>query len=144
MGIERPVLMPLDGRAKAGALHVQLGGVEPNIRPPEVLQHGDDPRVPGQRRKPDMQVRRLDAADARVVRGVAILQVIDSLCAVSPLAARTKPSVTSLRRPHLIGGQNVRHDDGTDLVVFFDLGPGQHMDLHTFGQDTPPAAGGRD
>ena len=47
--IERPVLMPLHRRAEAGAFHVQLGGVEADIRAPQVLQHGDDLRMADQR-----------------------------------------------------------------------------------------------
>ena len=130
VGIERPVLMPLDGRAKAGTLHVQLGGVEPDIRPPEVLQHGDDPGVPGQRGVGRiMQVRCLDTADARVVCGMAILQVINIGMPRQPAGSADETVRDIAEAAHLVGGQNVRDDDGTDLIVFVDLGSGQHVVL---------------
>ena len=45
VGIEGPVLVPFHGRAETGGLHVELRRVEADIRPPEVLEHGDDARM---------------------------------------------------------------------------------------------------
>ena len=80
VGIERPILMPLDGGAVAGGFEVQLGGVEADIRPPQVLQDGDDFRVAHQSRVGRMVlVRFLDAADPRLGGRMRILQVEDRI-----------------------------------------------------------------
>src|SRR5688500_16448347 len=47
VGIEGPVLMPLDGGAAARSLGVELRGLQQHIRAEQLPQHLRDPRVPG-------------------------------------------------------------------------------------------------
>ena len=125
--IERPVLVPFHRRAEAGALQVELGGVEADVRSPQVLQHGEDLRMAHQARVFRMMlVRRLDAADARVVRRVAVLEVVDLVVRCHAAGAFDEFIGDTAQAEHLVRAQDVGHDDGAGLVVLVDLGLGQH------------------
>ena len=73
-----------------------------------------------------MQVRRLDAADARVVRRVAVLEVVDLVVRGHAAGAFDEFVGDTAQAEHLVRAQDVGHDDGAGLVVLVDLGLGQH------------------
>ena len=63
-----------------------------------------------------MQMRRLDAADARVVRRVAVLEVVDLVMRGHAAGALDELIGDTAQALHLVGAQDVGHDDGADLV----------------------------
>ena len=73
-----------------------------------------------------VQVRGLDPAHARVVRGVAVLEVVDLVVRGDAAGALDEIVRDAAKALHLVRRQNVRDDDGADVVVFLDLGLGQH------------------
>ena len=128
--IERPVLVPFDRRAEARAFQVQLGGVEPDVRTPQRLQHAQDGRVPRQRGIGGMvQMRGLDPAHPRRFRRVAVFQVVDVGVRREPPRPLDEAVGDGAQLLHLRRGQDIRHDDGADVVIFGDLGLGQHRFL---------------
>ena len=83
--VERPVLMPLHRRSEPGAFHVQLRRIEPDMRPPQRLQHANDPWMPGQRRiRRIVQMRSLDPPNPRPLRRMAVLQIVDRVMRRQP------------------------------------------------------------
>jgi hypothetical protein len=125
--VEGPVLVPLHRRPEAGRLHVELRRVEADVRPPKVLQHGHDLRVPHQ---PAVglvvQVGRLDAPHARLGGRVAVLQVVHRV--VRRKAARPLDEAVgdAPQLGHLLRGSARRDDDGADPLVFVLLRLRQH------------------
>ena len=78
VGIERPVLMPLDRRAVARRLHVELRAVEPDAGADELLDDADEPRVPVELLESrEEAMRRLDSPHAGRVRPMPRLQIVD-------------------------------------------------------------------
>ncbi len=96
--VERPVLVPLDRRAVARGLEVELADVEADRGSPELLEHRQDV---GMRDHAGVAlvplVRRLDPAHPRLGRRVAVLEIVD-------LVVRWCASARSRRTPRSPGG----------------------------------------
>src|SRR5262249_52524855 len=81
--IEGPVLVPLDGGAIAGRLHVELAAMQAQVRADELLDGLDHARVPDQAPEERMAVDWvLEAPHARSLTGMRLLEVVDFVAAV--------------------------------------------------------------
>ena len=76
--MEGPVLVPLEARAAAVGLHVQLRAVHADVRPQQLFENAKK-RLARAKRAEDRMVLvgMLDAAKARIGRGVIGLDVVD-------------------------------------------------------------------
>jgi hypothetical protein len=75
--VERPILVPFDGRAIAGRLHVELAGVETQAAPQIGQQFNDLGVAAGAHVDRVDRMWRLQPAHPRLVRRVRVLEVIN-------------------------------------------------------------------
>ena len=114
--VERPVLMPLDRRAVARRLEVDLGAVQPDPRAEQPLEQGDESRVADQaleaREEP---VRRLDPPHARRLGPMPRLEVVH-LGVVGDLPR----ALEDLRHlpAELVEGRRLEHAGHDEIALF--------------------------
>jgi hypothetical protein len=78
VGIESPILVPLDGGAALGCLDVDLGAMQPHRRSEQLLEDADELGILRELAKErEVLVRRLDPSNLGVVRLVEGLEVVD-------------------------------------------------------------------
>ena len=68
-----------------------------------------------------MQMRRLDTSNPRLRRRVAVFEVIDVGMAGEAARAVYKAVGDITEMPHLIRGEDIRHNNGTNFIVFVNL-----------------------
>ena len=136
--IERPVLVPLDGAAAAGTLGVQLGGEQRRVRAEKIAENlghrGAAQHVP---EIGILLVRDLDAGQARLVRPVALVEVVDVI-ALGHAARRLDQIPGDLLQPRqLRRGDRVLHQQVAVFGVEALLRVGQHVRILPLSVSSP-------
>ena len=106
--VERPVLVPFHRRAIMRRLHVELGAVQPEARADQLVEDVEHRPASHDLVEQRMDlVRRLDAADAGVLGGVARLEVVDGgmfrLAARRPARPSPRAAAASVSAPSTSG-----------------------------------------
>ena len=126
MGIEGPVLVPVDGRAVARGFHVELRRPQADIRTDQVAHRRQDPVAAHQVVEDAADdMRQLDAPDAGIVGTMAVLEVDPlGVGAQSPRLFAKAGDLVMATGDRLVG-YPLLDDDETVAIIVRDLLRGQ-------------------
>ena len=122
VGVEGPVLMPLDRSAIRGGLQVELGGVHPHRRPQQRCQQGQHLGAADQIGEGRVVlVRQLQPAHPGLIWCVGVFQVVEGGVvsqALSPCQELVRGGAQAVK---LLCSQHVMHDEIALLTIEINL-----------------------